>query len=105
MADTSITLRGEITSATIEGGVLAVEVDLGQELPAQFSIRLIGSNNIEERLGQNMLSGLCHALGIMRLADSKQLVGRLLVVRVIQPVVAHGLLQPLVVVGFNGEQK
>ena len=102
MGNNALLLRGTISSATITDGTLIVDVDLGQDLLARFAVPIVNENHELERLGQNLLSRISRKANIFKLDDSDQLVSRCISVKVIQPTVEPGMLQPLVVVGIGG---
>jgi len=96
-----ISLSGEIAAASLVSGTLELTIDVGQKYPAVFHIPVVSRNADVERAGQSMLSRICHAVGVMQLKDVDQLVGHEVAVKVIQPLVADGLVRPLVVVGVS----
>lgn len=98
-ASTPIRLVGTITKATMEESDkpsnrrINLLFDVGQPDPVNAQIAFM---TIE---GQKTLTSICRKLGLPKLKDAQELIGRALPLDVVQLTVRDGLVQPLICVG------
>lgn len=91
---TPIKLIGEICQAEIIDDRLRLTVSIGEQ-SASFEVSIFDAN------GQG-ITKLCLALGIMKLNEVSQFIGKRICVHVIQPQIASTLVSRLIVVDYQG---
>lgn len=89
-----IKLIGKICQAEIIDERLRITVSIGEQ-SASFDVPIF------EAQGRS-ITRLCWALGIMKLNEASQFLGKRICLHLIQPPIADGLVQHLIVVDYQG---
>jgi hypothetical protein len=81
----------QIKAASVDNGMLTLEFTPWQGTTTSVRIPVAAPDTDARMAGQKLLSGICRKLGIVRLADTRELVGRTLTLKLAQPKVAAGI--------------
>lgn len=93
-----LTIPCQITATSIDDGLLTLGFKPWQNASTSVRVPIATPDKAANAEGQRLLSGICRKLGIMKLDDDSQFMGRTLTLKLAQTPVAAGIQSTPVVV-------